>query len=513
MISSRTCTAIVAIGAGAVVALGGCSRGDTVEASRSLSASSSARSKAATAARPPGPAADLSQELSGGNGVFLPGGSATTASSMSSPPPKGYVAHEYVASGTATSYRAEGELTRDGRWTFVPADSAPYRTRILVRRPADPKRFSGNVIVEWLNVSGGVDSGPDYDTTHEEITRAGDAWVGVSAQLIGVMGGPVLVKAPTSGPDLVGKGLRAIDPARYGTLQHPGDGYSYDIFTQVARAIRLGGTPLGGLHPKRLIGAGESQSAIALVTYINGVAPLAQAFDGYLIHSRGASGLPLAAPGQAAGIADSLSGRPTIFRTDLDAPILDLQTESDTGLLGSLAARQPDDAHFRLWEVAGTAHADARLLGAVATQLDCGLPVNNGPMHVVVKAGLHALDTWLRTGTPPPKAPRFETTSGAKPELRRDADGIVLGGIRTPPVDVPVVVLSGVVQPGASTICLLSGSTKPLTAARIAQLYPSQAAYTKRYRASMARAIKAGHVLAADRRAMLAYAQPQLVQP
>ena len=440
--------------------------------------------------------------------MFLPGGSSPTGPAQAAP---GYVISEYAASGTATSYRINGAMTLDGRWNFVPDGSASYRTRVVVRRPSDPARFSGTVIVEWLNVSGGVDSGPEYDTMREEITRAGDVWVGVSAQLIGVIGGPVLVHAPTTGPNLAGKGLVAIDPARYATLHHPGDGYSFDIFTQAARAIRQGGTPLGDLKPQRLIAAGESQSAFALVTYINGVAPLTHAFDGYFVHSRGASGLPLASPGKAAGIADALGGAPAIFRTDQDTPILDAQTESDTGLLGSLAARQPDDAHFRLWEVAGTAHADAHLLGGEASLLNCGLPVNNGPMHLVAKAALHALDEWMRTGTPPPSAPRFDITTGAKPAVVRDADGIVLGGIRTPPVDVPVDVLSSYVAPNASTICVLSGSTKPLSTARLAQLYSTRADYLQRYHAAAARTIAAGYVLPSDRAALLAYAQPSRI--
>ena len=111
---------------------------------------------------------------------------------------------------------------------------------MLVRRPADPKEFSGTVIVEWLNVSGGVDADPDWVSLREEIVRRGDAWVGVSAQRIGVMGGPVLVKVEVPGAEAAGKGLKAIDPARYGSLEHPGDGFSFDIFTQVARAVRAG---------------------------------------------------------------------------------------------------------------------------------------------------------------------------------------------------------------------------------------------------------------------------------
>ena len=138
----------------------------------------------------------------------------------------GYAQREYAAAGTATSYRQIGARTHDGRWKFAPDATAPYRTRVLVRAPADPKAFSGTVVVEWLNVSGGVDANPDWVSLHEEIVRAGDAWVGVSAQVIGVEGGPVLVQVSgIPDADVAGKGLKAIDPARYGSLVHPGDGY------------------------------------------------------------------------------------------------------------------------------------------------------------------------------------------------------------------------------------------------------------------------------------------------
>ncbi len=41
---------------------------------------------------------------------------------------------------------------------------------------------------------------------------------------------------------------------------------------------------------------GESQSAFALTTYVDGVQPLTKAFDGFLVHSRGGAGLGLALP-------------------------------------------------------------------------------------------------------------------------------------------------------------------------------------------------------------------------
>lgn len=450
--------------------------------------------------------ADLSEEIGGGNGPFV--GEAV--------PPNldqaGYVQREYVATGTATSYGATQPLPGDGRWAFAPNGTAPYRTRVLVRLPADPERFSGTVVVEWHNVSGGVDANPDYASLEEELTRRGHAWVGVSAQLIGVAGGPVLVAAPGTG-DLAGKGLKGIDPARYGSLAHPGDGFSFDIFTQVARALRRGAA-LDGLRPERVLAAGESQSALALVTYYNGVQPLTHAFDGFFVHSRASVSLPLVGPGEYADLLGGLSTGPAPLRGDLDAPALVLQAETDvTGVLRSVDVRQPDSDTLRLWEVAGTAHADAHLLGPIVEALDCGAPINDGPLHLVAKAALRGLDDWVRTGTPPPVAPRLDVAAGNLPEIRRDADGIALGGLRTPPVDVPVAVLSGVPGPKQDLLCLLLGSTTPLPAERLAALYPSRADYVQRYATATDETIAAGYVLADDRDALLAFAAPSAVAP
>jgi hypothetical protein len=457
------------------------------------------------AVRQADPAADLSQQLTGGNGPFDPAGAVATLKGM------GYVQHEYVATGVACSYKPVGELSGDGRWIFQSDVTASYRTRALVRLPVTASNFSGTVVMEWLNVSGGLDSDPDWVNLHEELTRHGDVWIGVSAQYIGVMGGPVLVPVPIPG-DVAGAGLKAIDSARYGSLEHPGDGFSFDVFTQVARAVR-NGAALDGMKPQRIIAAGESQSAFALVTYYNGVQPLTGAFDGFFVHSRGAAGLPLAPLDEAVGIANALSGTPTIFRTDEGAPVLDLQTESDVpGPFNSAGARQPDSDRFRLWEVAGTAHADAHVLGHIAASIDCGVQINDGPAHLVAKAAIRALDEWVRTGDPPPTAPRLQLTSGANPAIRRDADGIALGGLRTPPVDVPLDIHSGVPGPNPSPICLLLGSTKPLSDARIASLYESRTAYQQRFADSVDAAIAAGFVLAADRDALLALADPTRVR-
>ena len=471
---------------GALVAASGCSDGSGSVAS-------------------PGPAADLSEEIVGGNGVFI--GAARPVNLEGA----GYVEREHVASGTASSYVATEPPSADGRWTFEADGRASYRTRILARFPRDAAAFSGTVVVEWLNVSGGVDGNPDYTSLEEELTRRGHAWVGVSAQLIGVEGGPVLVVAPGA-EGIAGRGLKGLDPARYGSLEHPGDGFSFDIFTQVARALRAGSPALGGLQPARVIAAGESQSAIALVSYYNGVQPLTGAFDGFFVHSRASVSLPLVGPGEYADLAGAFGSAPAILRTDLEAPVLELQAEGDVvGVLNSVAARQPDSDTFRLWEVAGTAHADRHLLGATADAVDCGAAVNDAPLHLVAKAALRGLDDWVRTGEPPAAAPLLEVTSNNPIEILRDADGIALGGIRTPPVDVPVDVLSGIPGPNRDLLCILLGSTTPLPAERLAELYPSRADYEQRYAASADQVIAAGFVLEDDRDALLGYADPSRI--
>ncbi len=452
--------------------------------------SSTSKSASALNDRPAGPAADLSQELTGSRAPFI---GASTGLSV----PPGYVEQEFVAAGTATSYRASGALGADGRWTFEPDSSADYRTRVLVRRPADPAAFSGTVVVEWLNVSGGLDANPDYSSTEEEVVRQGHAWVGVSAQLIGVQGGPVLVSAPGAA-DLTGKGLVVIDPERYSSLVHPGDGYSFDIFTQVARALRQGGTVLGGEKPKHLIAAGESQSAIALTTYYNGVQPLTDAFDGFYVHSRASVGLPLVGPGKYADLAGSMTAsKPTILRTDLKAPVIELQAESDVaGVLHSIDSRQDDTDTFRLWEVAGTSHADTHLLGALSSQIDCGLPINDGPMHLVAKAALRALNTWVVSGTPPAEHPRLATTSTTPVAIARDADGIAIGGVRTPQIDVPTVALSGEPGTNPSLLCILLGSTRPLPAPTFLERYGDT--YANRFETALNAAVLAGVILQED---------------
>src|SRR5919197_2665446 len=62
----------------------------------------------------------------------------------------GYMEEEFFLDGTARAYEPTGPLPQDGRWNVKTSTTAPYRTRVLVRRPKDPSKFKGTVEVEWL---------------------------------------------------------------------------------------------------------------------------------------------------------------------------------------------------------------------------------------------------------------------------------------------------------------------------------------------------------------------------
>jgi hypothetical protein len=415
----------------------------------------------------------------------------------------GYAEAEYVASGTALSFTAD-ELPADGHLELREDETAVFATRVQVRRPVRPSRFSGTVVVEWLNVSSGMDAAPDWTYLADEIVRSGHAWVGVSAQFGGVEGGVATVAVG----ELGSPGLKGTDPERYATLSHPGDAFAYDLFSQVASGLAYGG-PLAGLDVRRHLAVGESQSAFALTTYVNGVHPLAQVFDGFLVHSRGGATMPLGEPGAGIDLNAVVATVPTRFRSDLTHPVLVVETETD--LVDRMAygpARQPDQDRLRVWEVAGTAHADLFQIGAFEEFLGCPLPVNRGQQAYVVRAALRHLDAWAGGGRPAPSAEPLVLVGEC---FETDANGNVLGGVRTPVVDAPVEVLSGRTVPDASRICQLFGSTTPLAPGRLAELYDGPDTYLAAYELATDAAIEAGFVLAEDRAEILAEARPELV--
>jgi hypothetical protein len=449
------------------------------------------------------PRATVTGPVTGGGGIDLPG---TTSFNLGT---VGYEQSEYFVSGTARSYASASALTPNGRWSVSPAQSASYKTRIVVYRPVDPKRFDGTVVVEWLNVSGGADAGAAWLTDHVQMIRSGMVYVGVSAQATGV------------------NQLKSTDAARYGTLNHPGDSYSYSIYQQAGAAVRRNASRvLGGLKPRRLLALGESQSAIRLVTYIDALGNRSQGiYNGYFVYSSAASGAPLA---QAPLVAIN-APQPTLIRTDLRAPVMLFETETDLVVGGYRNARQPPTRLIREWEIAGTAHYDSYGLVESMTdtgngqgdaktfdtmihpvssnsggQITCASPFNAGAHTYELRAAVVALSRWASGGKAPSQSPRLDLATSAT--FATDENGEAAGGVRTPQVAAPIAVVSGL-PAGGGGFCFLFGQTIPFSSSKLAQLYPTHAAFVRKWDRAVANDVAAGYLLSADARILRRVAQ------
>jgi len=367
----------------------------------------------------------------------------------------GYVEEEFHLSGLADGWATDG--------TPVATD-VPYTTRVVVRRPARARDFSGTALVEWQNVTAGYDLDALWNA--ESVLRAGHAWVGVSAQRVGV------------------DQLRAWSPARYGNLdvtdggRFTADELSYDVFTQAGRAV-ASGQAMGGLHPRVVLAVGASQSASRMTVLYDRVLPQQHpVFDGY---------------------AFVVGPAPTRVGTE---PVLHVLSETDV----RSTQRRPDDDRYRRWEVAGGAHSgyqgqvyrapiSVRDLGAAPTY-DCARPpFSRVPMHHVTASAYEHLRRWSRTGTPPPTAPPLAFAADGVTKLRDDL-GLALGGIRLSQVAAPTALNTG--DNAGQTFCVLFGTHVPFDAPTLRRLYPTHASYVRGVVAADAVNLRAGYLLSAD---------------
>ena len=416
-------------------------------------------------------------------------------------PGEGYKKAEYFVSGKAYSYTNVNELTSSGEWQVQEAEAADYTTRIIVFSPIETADANKTVVVEWLNVSAGADLGNDWMLSHTELMRSGYTWVGVSAQARGV------------------SALKTANETRYAPLDHPGDSFSYSMYSQIAQLLRSpeNSGPLGSLGAEIFLAAGESQSATRILTYVNAVAPIDKMFDGYLIHSRYYSSAPLSQSPQA----EIFPPEVVLVREDFEVPVMMFQTESDVVALRSYQSRQPDSAYFRLWETAGTAHADyyitittntdtgkdPQVAAVFETALFCDKPINMGPQHFQTNAAFSALNEWAKGGKLPPKAERL-TLEGSPIRIARDEYGIALGGIRSSFVDAPMATLSGEGNSSENFgFCNnLFGTTKLFDIQTLASLYGDNSIYRDKVNAAADEAVSLGFMLPEDAALIKTYA-------
>jgi hypothetical protein len=422
-------------------------------------------------------------------------------------PKAGYVEEEFFVSGRANVY----DWAPDGG-IVVKTPDAPYTTRILLRRPADPARFSGNVIVEIGNIGRGFDFSFSWGVSHDHFMESGDAWVAI-----------------TYSPENV-EALKKFDPARYASLSManptanercapaPGangvaaeapleEGLRWDMISQVGallKAARLGG-PLAGFGVQRVYGTSHGGE---LATYIAIFHPRARlagdrpVYDGYIQHRH-----PAMTRLRQCGAAPAATDPRQILR-NVGVPVI--RVVSQTDVPGTFARRREDSDmpgdQYRLYEVAGAPHADASFypyMPTVADQRKTGFEafLHSWPfpdqceqetsllrvpiMTYALDAAYANLTRWVRTGTPAPRAERVAVENGGTPQARvvLDQYGNAVGGVRTPYLDVPTsTYYTSTKGPG---LCGNLAHKEDFDWARLDSLYNSPAIYAAKLSTSV----------------------------
>lgn len=407
----------------------------------------------------------------------------------------GYVETEYFVHGHASRYRI-----KDAMKNAQKIDSGNvYNTRVLVRRPTDSKRFNGTVIVEWLNVTLDQDIDFVFGATRQLLVREGYVWIGVSAQRNGIEAmqkwNPDRYKQlSVTASNIDPADGSEVDPANPLIMSVGGDVLAWDIFSQVGQMAKSNTSKmLPGFKVKRLIAAAESQSTLKVSTYYNAIQPLHHVYDGFLFYDR--TGL---------------------LRTDVDAKTMAIGTEIFTALMGY--APQEDTDHQRWWEVNDASHfsldeiqnyvdpfikRDAAFKDADGRALNLSELTNmKGPCTPstiysrvpngdIMKAALKALNTWIAGGRAPASAPRFVVD--AQNKYVRDANGQILGGIRTAAQDAPLSKNAGIGS--GPWFCGPSGNHVDFTADQLCKLYGNHEAYLTRVKAVVNTNVKDGFLL------------------
>lgn len=440
-------------------------------------------------------------------------------------PKAGYVEEEFFVSGRANVY----DWAADGS-PAVRTPAVPYTTRILLRRPADARKFSGNVIVEIGNAGRRFDFSFTWGVSHDYFMENGDAWVAITYAPDNIAGlkafnptryASLSMANPTAG-DRCAPGGELTDPALVGMEE----GLRWDMISQAGALLRAAqpGGPLAGFNVQRVYATSHGGE---LATYISAFHPRARLangrplYDGYLQHRH--PGLTrLRQCGTAPAAAD-----PRQIVRNVDVPVI--RVVSQTDVLGTYARRRDDsDApgdRYRLYEIAGAPHADAsfypyiplvadeKKAGGAADLASWPFPAQCQPeisllrvptMTYALDAAWANLTRWVRDGVPAPRAPRVAVENGGTPQARVVVDqfGNATGGVRTPYLDVPTATYyTSTKGPG---LCGNLAHSEPFPWARLEAVYGSSRNYGSKVTESVDTLVKERWLVESDGRKMKA---------
>jgi hypothetical protein len=446
----------------------------------------------------------------------------------------GYVEEEYLVSGSANVYDFDADSN-----VVVKTPHAPYTTRILVRRPASPQKFSGTVIVELLNPTALYDVDYQWQYAGVYFMEHGDAWVGITSK-------PVTAKT-----------LKTFDPRRYAAVSWanplPPDqtcpnpvsllpdstpatenGLVWDIASQVGALLKSEAkhNPLRGFSVKTAFLTGYSQTGGYIVTYVNFIRPLTGAlgsngkpvYDGYLIGDGDGLLIPL---NQCS--APIMPGDPRFIIKPRPEPVISVVSQV---LWTGMGADRPDSNaatdRYRRYEIAGASHLNMRsvsLLPKPEDMIKAGItaPPNctefatygltDFPFEYFMRGAFANLDAWARSNIAPPKGRRIKVEpvpEGSKPtwppsvSVKVDKYGNAVGGVRSPYLDVPTGTYyahstpANPESPDSVLFCSLVGYKVPFKKDLLMKLYPTHEKYVKKVNKKVDKLVKARLITGSD---------------
>lgn len=440
----------------------------------------------------------------------------------------GYEEEEYLISGGANVYEyVDNDAQSTDVW--IRDVEVPYTSRILVRKPTNPKKFNGTVYVEILNPTAGWDGDAVWGMNHEYLQREGAVYVGLTSK-------PVALNflRDSWGQDP----FPPRNNSRYATLEMPFFGQVWDMLSELGALLKTKNdpnNPLTGMRVKRLIMGGYSQSAAYQVTYANSFHDNATMpngspiYDGYYVAAGGDQAKNVQRPTPEEENLPEGDARNLI---NVDVPVVRFQTETEVIGFGSYAVRQtePDYPLVRYYEMAGGSHADKATneVGGVALARDLGLPdfaafceLDLNPIRIgfVQSALLEVTDQWVRKhqarryprryhkwnrfsrhvrGRNPPRSRLVELTTDetGNTVIAVDDDGHALGGIRPPTLEVPLGNYLAFNTGGG--FCFLFGGFTAFDDEELASRYPSHRKYVKRVARKTIRSVRKRFLLPRD---------------
>jgi hypothetical protein len=281
------------------------------------------------------------------------------------------------------------------------ANGQPYKTRMVVRMPADRARFSGLVLVESMHGSGAAHM---FEYTSMYTMASGHAAVEV-----------------VTTPNTPGE-LTKLNEARYKEMALVA-GQNTDILAQAGALIKSG-SPLGGAVPRKIVLAGTSQTAGILINYLPGhvvyrTPKMERIYDGFMPTSNGSN-----------------------ITQDVDVPIIHVPTMHEVSGQTITWRQDSDEAgkQYRLYEFSGMAHVDTRDAARMMPN-PCAQPLSMYPLQAYMSVALNHLFNWVDKGVPAPRADRIwlDRNEADGSTMALDDVGNPRGGIRSPYVDVAVV--------------------------------------------------------------------------